>query len=93
MSKIVKNYNVAEMQPDELNELKKLTKEFIDRLSTVENEIETLKGDRKALIEEFKDKLDVKTLSAAMRVVKIQSQVAHRDTFDCFVEVLTDPTE
>ena len=88
-----KTTNVADMQPDELKALKVTVKEFMERLTTIKNEQETLKDDEKALIEEFSDKLDMKTLKAAMRVVKIQSQVAHKDAFDNFIEVLTDPAQ
>jgi len=83
-----KNYNVDLMQPDELGELKKVVKEFITRIENVDNEIELLKQDRKDLIEEYSSKLDMKVLQAAMRVVKIQQSVAHKDTFDVFLEVL-----
>lgn len=83
-----KNYNVDLMQPDELGELKKLVKEFVSRIENVDNEIELLKQDRKEIIEEYSTKLDLKVLQAAMRVVKIQQAVAHRDTFDLFLEVL-----
>lgn len=83
-----KNYNVDLMQPDELNALKVVVKEFITRLENVDNEIELLKEDRKSLIEEYKGKLDIKTLTAALKVLKIQSQVAHKDTYDLFLEAL-----
>ncbi|NBT86525.1 MAG: DUF2312 domain-containing protein [Alphaproteobacteria bacterium] len=83
-----KNYNVDLMQPDEINALKTVVKEFIGRLENVDNEIELLKEDRKALIEEYKGKLDLKTLTAALKVIKIQSSVAHRDTYDLFLEAL-----
>ena len=86
-----KNYNVADCQPDELNELKKLVKEFVNKLENVENEIELLKTDRKELIDEYSEKLDWKTLQAALRVVKIKQGVAHRDTYDLFEAVLEDP--
>ena len=82
-----KSYNVDLMQPDEIGELKKLVKEFVTRVGNVDNEIELLKEDRKDLIEEYSTKLDLKVLQAAMKVVK---SVAHRDTFDLFLEVL-DP--
>lgn len=78
------------MQPDEINELKKLVKEFVSRMETVENEIQTLKEDRKALIEEFSSKLDLKVLTAALKVVKIESTVDRKDTFDVFMEVLKE---
>lgn len=83
---------VADLQPDELNALKDVVKEFLDRAQNIENEMETLKEDRKELIEEYKEKLDMKTLTAALKVLKIQRAVQHRDTFDVFMEVLNDPS-
>jgi uncharacterized protein (UPF0335 family) len=83
---------VATDQPSELKELKALTKEFIDKLQYIENEISTLTEDRKDLFSEYKNKLDLKTLKAAIRVVKIKNSVSHRDTFDTFVHVL-DPED
>lgn len=88
-----KQYNVAEMQPDEINALRALVKEFMDRVSSVDNEIEQLKEDRKDLIEEYSDKLDMKTLQAALKVLRIQQGVQHKDTFDLFIEALTDPAQ
>lgn len=75
-------------QPDELGQLSALVKEFTDKLKVIDHELETLKEDRKQLLEDYSDRLDIKTLKAAMRVVKIQSEQAHRSTFDNFVEVL-----
>ncbi len=74
------------------SDVKVVTREFTDRLTAIDNEIESLKEDRKALIDEFSEKLDMKTLKAAMRVVKIESGVAHKDTYDSYVEVLKDNT-
>lgn len=88
-----KQYNVAELQPDEVNALRAVVKEFMDRVSNVDNEIEQLKEDRKELIEDYADKLDMKTLTAALKVLKIQRGVQHRDTFDLFMEALTDPAQ
>lgn len=88
-----KNYNVANCQPDELNELKKLVKEFITKLENVDNELELLKNDRKELIEEYAEKLDWKTLQAALKVLKIKQSVAHKDTYDLFEAVLEDSAQ
>lgn len=85
-----KNYNVDLMQPDELNALKKEVGEFLKRLQNVDNEISSLKEARKELLEEFSSKLDMKTLQAALRVVNIEQGVAHKDTYDMFIEVLKD---
>lgn len=80
----------AENQPDELGALTELVSEFIDKAKSIENEIDTLKADQKELIEEYKDKLDMKTLQAAMRTVKIIKKVGARDTYDTFVEILAE---
>lgn len=80
--------DAAEHQPDEIGELTKLVSEFIDRFKTIEAEIELLKEDQKELVEEFSSKLDIKTLQAAMRTVKIKKKVGYKDTFDTFVEIL-----
>ena len=88
--KIVEQYNVAHLQPDEIGALRALVKEFVGKIETIDNEIELLKNDRKELIEDYKDKLDMKTLQAALRVVKIQQGVAHRDTYDLFLEALEE---
>lgn len=83
-----KNYNVADMQPDEINALKAVVDEFIRRMSELDNEIELLSQDKKDLVEEFSDRLDMKTLKAALAVMKIQKSVEHQDTFDLFMEAL-----
>lgn len=84
-------YNVAHLQPDEIGALRDLVKEFVGRIENIDNEIELLKDDRKSVIEEYSDKLDMRTLQAALKVIKIQSGVDHKDTFDLFMEALVDP--
>ncbi|NBW09582.1 MAG: hypothetical protein EBR82_16310 [Caulobacteraceae bacterium] len=86
-----KQYNVTHLQPDEINALRALVNEFVEKVNNIDNELELLRQDRKEVIEEYSDKLDMKTLQAALRVAKIQKEVAHRDTFDLFMEAL-DPT-
>jgi uncharacterized protein (UPF0335 family) len=85
--------SVAEMMPDELGALKVVVNDFISQVSSIDNEIETLKGDRKDVIESFKDKLDMKTLQQALKVIKLQNSVAHRDAFDAFMEILGDSAQ
>jgi uncharacterized protein (UPF0335 family) len=80
---------MADKQPDELNALKEVVEEFMQKMQGIENEIETLKEDRKELLSEYKEKLDTKTLNAALRTIKIRSKVEHKDAFDTFVEILT----
>ena len=80
----------AERQPDELGALTALVSEFVDRLKSIEAEIDTLKQDQKELVEEYSDRLDVKTLQAAMRTVKIKKKIGYKDTFDTFVDILEE---
>lgn len=82
--------NVAEMQPDEINELRAVISEYAKRRNTIEREIETLKEDKKALREEFENKLDVKTLDLVEKHLRIKAAVEHADTFDLYLESLTD---
>jgi len=84
--------SVAELMPDELNTLKALVKEFMTKVSSIDNEIELLKEDRKEIIEEYSDKLDMKTLQLALKVLKLESSVARRDAYDLFIEALKDPS-
>jgi uncharacterized protein (UPF0335 family) len=79
----------ADRQPMELGELEKLVVEFMDRYTSVENEIELLSEDQKNLVEEYSDRLDIKTLKQAIRTIKIRKKVDHKDTFDSFCEILS----
>jgi uncharacterized protein (UPF0335 family) len=54
--------------------------EFIERLTSIENEQKLLAEDRKTLIEEFKDKMDVKAMMAAIRIVKIKSKLGESES-------------
>jgi len=52
-----------------------VVKEFMERLTSIENEMKLLGDDRKALMEEYKDKIDLKALGAAIRIVRIKSRL------------------
>ncbi len=78
----------ADQQPDELKELGAIVEEFTGKLAYIENEMETLKADRKELIEEYKEKLDMKTLNAAMKIVKVKRATEHKHTLDQFLDIL-----
>ena len=80
--------NGADQQPDELKELGSIVEEFTGKLAYIENEMETLKGDRKELIEEYKEKLDMKTLTAAMKIVKVKRATEPKHTLDQFLDIL-----
>lgn len=49
--------------------------DLIDRLLTIEGEMNVLRDDRKNLLAEFKDKLDIRSVQAAMRIAKIKAKL------------------
>jgi uncharacterized protein (UPF0335 family) len=92
MVKKIEVEQTGQEQPDELKALKELTEEFMGKLNSIETEIDTLTEARRDLFEEYKGRLDTKTLRKAMQVSKIKKGVEHKHTFDCFLEVL-DPSD
>jgi uncharacterized protein (UPF0335 family) len=52
-----------------------IIKELVDKLRNVDNEIKLLQEDRKELLEEYKEKLDLKAFKAALRIVKARENV------------------
>jgi len=54
--------------------------EFIERLTSIENEQKLLAEDRKALVDEFKEKIDMKALMAAIKIVKIKSKLGSSES-------------
>ena len=54
--------------------LEKEIKEFMNRLTTIESEMDTLRQDKRDLLDEFKSRLDVKAFKAALRIYKIKLQ-------------------
>jgi uncharacterized protein (UPF0335 family) len=56
-------------------EAKTNIEEFITRLFRIEQEQKLLNEDKKDLVAEFKDKLDIKTVQAAIRIAKIKAKL------------------
>ena len=63
-------------------------REYLKRRQLIEGELQVLKEDIKTLDEEFKTKLDIKTLRLAANVAKAKAKVAHKHTFDNFLDVI-----
>lgn len=84
----VKNYNIETMEPNQLEDLKASVLDYVSRLENIDNEISLLKEDKKVLKEEFKEKIDLKTLNAVLRILKIEAGVIHADTYATFYDVL-----
>jgi uncharacterized protein (UPF0335 family) len=60
----------------------------MEKLKRIDSEIELLTLDRKELFEEYKEKIDMKTLRQAIRVAAIREKVERKETFDTFVHLL-----
>ncbi len=57
--------------------------EFIEKYISIENEQKLLAEDRKTLVSDYKDKLDVKAVQAALRVIRMKSKLdVSEDEFD-----------
>jgi hypothetical protein len=49
---------------------------LIDRLLLIEGEMSLLRDDKKSLLSEYKEKLDIKSVQAAMRIAKIRTKLS-----------------
>ena len=71
------------------NDSKTVLAEFVQKWITIENEQRLLAEDRKILVSDYKDKLDVKAVKAAIRLVKMKSRLdVSDDEFDSIVNAL-----
>jgi len=71
-----------------LSQDQKLVKELLGKLETIENEVTLLRDDRKTVIEEYKEKLDVKAFRAAMRILKIRQQADNDFVIDEMLDAM-----
>ena len=78
----------VDVMPSSITELQPIIEEFINKLKTIESEIELLKQDKQELVDEYSSKIDMKTLKNAMRVAAIKEKVERKETFESFCEIL-----
>jgi len=62
-----------------MNVQQTLVEEFIEKLLTNEREKALIVEDRKILIADYRDRLDVKTVQAAIRIAKIKAKLDSSD--------------
>lgn len=82
-----------DVYPSSLTDLRPIVKEFIEKLESVEHEIELLNQQRKELFEEYEAQIDIKELKAALRVHKIMKKVSHKDAFESYCSILEGDDE
>lgn len=78
----------ANAQPMSITELTPIVEEFMAKLQTIKSEQELLKEDEKALVAQYGEKLDTKTLKLALQAVALKGKVQRKETYDLFVEIL-----
>jgi hypothetical protein len=64
---------------------------LIDRLLLIEGEMSLLRDDKKSLLSEYKEKLDIKSVQAAMRIAKIRTKLS--ETSDESLEEMISSVE
>lgn len=64
---------------------------LIDRLLVIEGEMSLLRDDKKMLLAEYKEKLDIKSVQAAMRIAKIRTKLP--ETSDEALEEMVSSVE
>tara|TARA_Y100000593_G_C4064372_1_gene215993 strand:- start:68 stop:307 length:240 start_codon:yes stop_codon:yes gene_type:complete len=55
--------------------VKDLVLELVERIIRIENEMKLLRDDRKILFDDYKEKLDIKAVKAAMQIARIRSKL------------------
>jgi|LakMenEpi03Aug12_release.lakeMendotaPanAssembly.Ray.scaffolds.fasta_scaffold537415_3 uncharacterized protein (UPF0335 family) len=61
--------------------------ELVERIKQIDNEIKLLQEDRKTVLDDYKDKLDIKAFKAALRIVKLRKDVDEQE-LDSIIDVL-----
>ena len=54
---------------------KEVVKELVEKLTTIENEIKLLQEDRKIVMDDYKDRVDMKAFRAAWQILKKRERV------------------
>ena len=70
------------------NEFETTVKEFVEKLSTIENEMAVLRLDRSELFGEMKEKLDPRSFRAAIKIHNLQKSTPDQTSLARILEVL-----
>ena len=71
----------------------KLVVELLEKLDTIDNEIALLREDRKEVLDDYKEKLDLKVFRAAMRILKIRQKTDDNLAIDEMLDTMGDADE
>ena len=70
------------------NEFEKNLKEFVNRLTEIENEITILRQDRSELFADMKAKLDPRSFRAALKIHNLQTSTPDQHSLQKILSVL-----
>ena len=70
------------------NDFETTVKEFVEKLSTIENEMAILRLDRSELFGEMKEKLDPRSFRAAIKIHNLQKSTPDQTSLARILEVL-----
>ena len=70
------------------NDFETTVKEFVEKLSTIENEMAVLRLDRSELFGEMKEKLDPRSFRAAIKIHNLQKSTPDQTSLARILEVL-----
>tara|TARA_Y100000310_G_scaffold342229_1_gene444424 strand:- start:241 stop:471 length:231 start_codon:yes stop_codon:yes gene_type:complete len=66
---------------------------LLSKLEVIDNEIALLRTDRKELMEEYKEKLDLKTFRFALRILKIRKDASDDLALDDMLLVMNGESD
>lgn len=55
---------------------KEIVHELVEKVLEMEHEIKTLQESRKEILDEYKDRVDLKVFNAALRIARIKAKLA-----------------
>jgi uncharacterized protein (UPF0335 family) len=70
------------------NEFESTVKEFVSKLTTIENEMTILRQDRTELFTEMKSKLDPRSFRAAVKIHNLQKSTPDQTSLSRILDVL-----
>ena len=71
---------------------KEIIHELVEKILRIEGEVALLQDDKKSLLSDYKDKIDIKVFNAALRVARIKAKLADisDEEFDDILESVED---
>ena len=71
---------------------KEIIHELVEKILDMEHEIKTLQENRKEVLDEYKDKIDLKVFNAALKIARIKAKLAQtsNESLDEILDAVED---